>query len=566
MPTRLRIAHATDRGPRERNEDYAGFATPEADVAAIKGYLAALADGVSGGSHGREAAETTVRNLLADYYATPDTWETAHALRALLAGINRWLAGQIASRREPGGMACTLSALVFRGPRYTLAHVGDSRVYRLRGETLRQLTQDHVWDSPGMEHVLKRAVGLDQHLLADIADGELHAGDRFLICSDGVWQPLGHRELHRLLALYDAPEPAARALVLAALDQGGQDNASALVVHIDAVDGADSLAEMRSARALPLPGRLAPGAHLDGFVIEAVLHDSRETLLYRARQVETGQSWVLKTLQPRLEGDQRLAERLLLEEWIGKRLQSHYFADTLALPGRNFLYIAQRHYPGANLEAKLEAGQHFAPAEIATLGIRLMKGLAALHRLDVVHRDIKPANLHLDEQGKLRILDLGVAWCPPCETIEAAAEGAEQPGTPCYKAPELFQGARADPRADLYAAGVSLYHLLSRKYPYGEVEPFQHPRFGDPVPPSRYRPDIPAWLENVLLKAVVADPAQRFETAEEFMIALERGPSNPLSRPRRSPLAERDPAALWQALAALSLIANLLLLYLLAAG
>ena len=76
--------------------------------------------------------------------------------------------------------------------------------------------------------------------------------------------------------------------------------------------------------------------------------------------------------------------------------------------------------------------------------------------------------------------------------------------------------------------------MLTRHYPYGEIEPFQRPHFGEPVPPSRYRPDIPLWLENVILKAIARDPAQRFETAEEFLLALERGASRPLPRrPRR---------------------------------
>lgn len=115
----------------------------------------------------------------------------------------------------------------------------------------------------------------------------------------------------------------------------------------------------------------------------------------------------------------------------------------------------------------------------------------------------------------------------------------------------------------MYAAGVSLYHLLTRKYPYGEIEPFQQPRFGDPTPPTRYRPDIPQWLENALLRAVARDKKQRFETAEEMLLALERGETRPVSPPQRTPLWHRHPATRWQALAVVLLIVNLLLFYLL---
>jgi protein phosphatase len=559
MTLSLQFGYATATGPRERNEDYGGFVEPDARLAATKGMLAVVADGVSGGVHGREAAESAVRNLLADYYATPDTWEVAHALGAVLLAINRWLHGQTASRVDQGGMATTLTALVLRGRRFHYAHIGDSRLYRLRGETLDVLTSDHVWETPGMSHVLKRALGLDTHVLPDFGEGELCVGDVFLLVCDGVWEPLGQLELHRLLRLHDAPQHAAGALVAAAHARGGQDNASALVVRVVALGEVD--AEMVEAHELPLPGTLQPGARLDDFIIEAALHSNRDTLIYRARHVQSGQRWALKTLQPVLQGDAAAASRLLAEEWFLKRVHSHYFPEVLPLPGRNFLYFAVRYFDGATLQDKLDAGQHFSAVETVTLGIRTLKGLAALHRLDIIHRDLKPANLHLDAEGKLRILDLGVARCP---TLDAREDHA-QPGTPSFMAPELFGGTEASVQSDLYAVGATLYHLLTRRYPYGEIEPFQHPKFGEPVPPARSRPDLPPWLENVLLKAVARDPAQRFETAEEMLRALERGEASPLLR-RRTPLIERSPAGAWPLLAMLSVGLNLVLLFLLLAS
>ena len=190
-------------------------------------------------------------------------------------------------------------------------------------------------------------------------------------------------------------------------------------------------------------------------------------------------------------------------------------------------------------------------------------GLAALHRLSIVHRDIKPDNLHVDAEGRLRILDLGVAAADSQHDGQKFEE-INNPGTPSYMAPELYgPEPAANEQTDLYAVGVTLYELLTRKYPYGEIEPFQVPKFGDPVPPTRYRPDIPAWLEAVLLKAVAREPKARFETAEEFLLALERGAHRPLAVPRRSPLLERDPQLGLKLLAAGSLVLNILLLYLL---
>lgn len=557
MSLTLAFGYASETGPREQNEDYGGYVTPDETLAATKGVLAVVADGVSGGHHGREAAETAVRNLLADYYATPETWEIPHAFATVLAAINRWLTGQTASRHQPGGMATTLTALVLRGNRYYYAHVGDSRLYRLRGEALIQLTSDHVWETPGMSHVLKRALGLDIHVMPDFGEGDLAADDRFLLVSDGVWEPLGQVELHRLMQLHRDSEFAARRLVEAAHTKGGQDNATALVVRVEALGEAGAT---WIAADLPLPGKLGEGAHLDDFIIEAELHNGRTTRLYKARHVTTGQQWVIKTLQTVLQGDADAASRFLAEEWFLKRVRSHYFPEVLPLPARNFLYFAISFHEGASLQHKLDAGQHFSPTEVVTLGIRALKGLSALHRLDIVHRDLKPDNLHLDSAGKLRILDLGVARCPTLDVREPDA----QPGTPSYMAPELFSGSEASVQSDLYALGVTLYQLLTRKFPYGEIEPFQHPRFGEPVPPVRFRPDIPPWLENVLLKAVAREPGKRFETAEEMLLALERGEANPLLR-RRVPLTERSPAGAWPLVAGISLILNVLLIFLLVA-
>lgn len=560
MPLTVSLGTASQQGPRDRNEDFLGAVTPEGDVLAAKGIVAALADGVSGNGGGREAAENTVRGLLSDYYATPDTWGIALALEKVISALNRWVLAQGAFHRELSGMACTLSALVLRGRRFTLAHVGDSRIYRLRGELFEQLTTDHVWDRPDMRHVLTRAIGLDQHLAMDYAEGDLQEGDVFLLVCDGVWEPLGELHMHHTLNQRKDPQRAAQVLVEEALARGSQDNASAMVLRVDKIpeDSLDDL--LAEGRNLPLPARLKPGQIIDDFEVLELLHESRATLLYKVRHRGSGQLLVLKTLQPLLARDEEICNAFLSEEWMGKRVLAHYFPQIIPLSGdqRHYLYYVMTWHEGATLGRKIECGQHFSIADTTGIGIRLAKGLGALHRLDIIHRDIKPDNVHIGEDGKLRILDLGVA-------MSGGVGHGGKAGTPSFMAPELFAGAAASVQTDLYATGVSLYFLLTRKYPYGEIEPFQNPRFREPVPPTRYRPDIPQWLENLLLKAVARDPARRFETAEELLVALERGETLPQLSPRREPLSERNPVLLWQTVAIISLLLNLLLVFLLIA-
>ncbi len=558
MPLKITLGQTSETGLRERNEDFFGVVTPTGEQLATKGVLLAVADGVGGNAGGREAAEMTVRGVLTDYYATPETLGVSTALDKVLVALNRWVISQASSHHAMSGMATTLSLLVLRGKHYTLAHIGDTRIYRLRNGEMKQLTTDHVWDRPDMRHVLKRAIGLDQQLLVDYAEGELQAGDVFALMSDGVWERLGQKGIHETILLYQTPQLAADNLVKRALAAGSQDNATALVVRIEQ-PGEENLADLlEEAKRLGLPPRLKPGEQLDDFEVIELLYESRASLIYRVRNLLNGQVCVLKTLQPLLANDIESYNGLLNEEWLGKRVVAHYFPQVLPVSAerRSCLYYVMSWHPGATLQQKLDSGQHFSVAEVAGIGLRLAKGLGALHRLNIVHRDIKPANLHQGDDGKLRILDLGVAT-----SAVTGVQTTGNPGTPSFMAPELFSGVTANNQSDLYAAGVTLYHLLTRRYPYGEVEPFQRPRFGDPVPPTRYRPDIPQWLENIVLKAVALDPALRFETAEEMLHELEVGEHRPLLPPPPTPLLGRDPLLFWRWIAIVSLLANLALLF-----
>jgi serine/threonine protein phosphatase PrpC len=554
MPLQVAVGHASLTGPRERNEDFCGVVTPDGQDLENKGVIAALADGIGGHRGGREASEYTVRGLLADYYATPDTWAVPRAIEAVADALNRWILAEAGRNAELAGMATTLSALVLRGRHYHAAHIGDSRIYRLQEGGLLRLTTDHVWEHPELNNVLSRAVGLDSRLLLDFGEGELTAGDRFLLVSDGVWGVLPDRLMAEILLDHPEPQAAAAALTSLALAQGGQDNASAVVVDVVDLPPANLRDSLESDARLPLPPRLKPGHELDGLIVEEVMHDSRETLLYRVRDVRTGQQLVLKTLQPGMDDDGAARAGLLMEEWRARRVVSGFFPQVIPWAEKSCLYYLMSWHPGASLQARLDAGQHFPAGDAVRLGITLLKAIGALHRLDIVHRDIKTDNIHLGQDGMLRLLDLGVA------VSRCDAEPPGRAGTPSYMAPELFAGAAPEPGFDLYAAGVALYHLLTRKYPYGEIEPFQTPRFGEPARPTRWRPEIPGWLENVLLKAVAREAKDRFETAEEFLLALERGASRPLTAPGRKPLAERNPLLWWRLIAALSLALNLVLL------
>lgn len=565
MPLTIAASHATAAGKRQRNEDFLGMVTPGEPELSSKGMLAAIADGVSGNEGGREASEYAVRGLLADYYATPDTWPVTQALERVIKATNGWVQQQGSIRPELAGMATTLTAIVLRGRFYYFAHVGDTRLYLLRGGVLTRLTTDHVWDRPEMQHVLTRAIGLDSRLAIDHGMGELQQRDVFLLASDGVWAAMTEYDLTFMLseaAQGNASiERTSQALLEAVLAAGSQDNVSALILRVDALPQENLRDAVSLSRDLPLPPKLKAGQSIDGYLVEELIHASQTTLLYRVRDPATQRMLALKTLQPEHADDARERSAFAHEEWLAKRVVARFFPQVITPPHKSALYYLCTWHAGSNLQQRLDAGVHFTVPEAVRHGEQLVRAIGALHRRSIVHRDIKPANVHLGDDGQLRVLDLGVAQ----SGLEAEQDNpAPQAGTPSFLAPEQFDNARPSRQTDVYAAGVTLYYLLTRHYPYGEIEPFQHPRFGEPVPPSRYRPDIPLWLENVLLKAVAKDAGSRFETAEEFLLALERGAARPLATKAPMPLLQRNPAALWRSIALVALVVNLLLLYVLA--
>ncbi|VEF10184.1 Ser/Thr phosphatase [Pseudomonas fluorescens] len=549
MALQLSFAEASATGPRAENQDALRAVTPAPALAASKGCLFAVADGVSQCADGGLAARSTLQALALDYYATPETWSVAQALDRLLLAQNRWL--QANGGGQP--LLTTVSALVIRGRRFTLAHVGDCRVYRWHADHLQRISEDHVWEQPGMQHVLKRALGLDQHLVLDFLDGELREGESFVLLTDGVWSTLGDSAIAAILR--DQPElhSAAQTLVNAAHLAGSQDNASALLVRVDAVGEAtigDALIHLRQ---WPLPPPLKPGQLFEGWRVQSIVGQSQQSLLYRVLD-EHGQPWLLKTLPLRLAEDTQAAQALLSEEWFLKRVAGRHFPEVHACSRRQHLYYVMREYSGTTLAL-------LGPLPLARwqeIAEKLLRAVGLLHRRQILHRDIKPDNLLLGDDGELRLLDFGLAYCPGLSQDAPST----LPGTPSFIAPEAFRGEPPSAQQDLYAVGVTLYHLLTGHFPYGEIEAFQRPRFGVPVSASRYRPDLPEWLTQSLERGVAADPQQRFETAEEWLLVLEQGERRSLSvRPR--PLLEREPLKVWRTMALLALLGNVVLLVLL---
>lgn len=576
MSLKLDIGFASLAGRKPVNEDFCAAMLPEPGQEAM-GSIVAIADGVSAGGMGQEASQTTVSSLVRDYYATPETWDTTVALDRIIAAQNTWLAG-INRHRQPVMGLTTLTALVLRGQCYTVAHVGDSRGYLLRGGKVLQLTQDHVVNHPDLKHQLLRAVGAQDHVVVDYLQGELLVGDMFVLVTDGVHGPVRREVFERRLkdsanlARPQLAQPASQKLVDAALADGSSDNVTALVVRV--LDLLDATLQdiQRMAQTLPLPPRLKAGDVIDGLSVIAPLADDGMHVLYQVSDPRSQVLYTLKTLALARADDEQQRAMLGHEAWRASRMQSGRAAAHLArlheqLPTgqeRSAFYLLYDWHAGETLQQQLARGHKFSIQQALGVATVAAEALSRLHGQSLMHCHIKPAKLHQGKDGVLRLLDLGATpnaaqagarRRPPATTPGSLNTGQWDFGGAADCSPDV----RPDAQTDVFALGVTLYELLTGKPPYGDATPGRYHR--DPEAPSSINPEVPIWLGQIVLKAVARDKRRRFESAQEMLLALERGASRPQAAPQSAALMQPEPTALWKIVLMASLLSNLLLVY-----
>ena len=554
----VKVGIVTDRGARDRNEDFAGCLLPGEDR---RDLLAAVADGVGGARGGRVAAEIAVRHFL-------DAQDQLNWLRGVKANavtaldsINRWLHSQGRADAALQGMACAFTGLVLHGRQMHVVHVGDSRLYRLREGTLACLTCDHVPRRSAMRNMLTRALGAEPEIRIDYGSEAACLHDRYLLCTDGVHGGLSDRFIHEELDRRDAPGEAARKLVEAALRARIGDNATALVVDVITLPDANQSDLTSAISALPMIAVPHAGAVIDGYTLGRMLSDGRYSRVFRATREADQRAVIMKFPKPAVGAEPGLRLAFLREFWIAARLRSPWIAEVIETPleNRSALYTVMPFYDGETLEQRLLRRPRVSRTEGITIATKLAKAIAALHRAGVIHRDIKPDNVILQPDGGLKLIDLGVARLPNIEDVP----GSNMPGTPSYMAPELIEGQPGNEKSDIFALGITLFRMFTGTYPYGEVEPFSHPRFTrPPALVAALRPDLPSWLDQVLSRLIAVRPEDRCADAMECIFALEHGELHAApGQPKRRSLIERDPLRFWQTVSAVLALLLLLLAF-----
>ncbi len=558
---RASVGFVSEKGPRKQNEDFAAAVVGADLLEPRREVVAAIADGVAGARGGRVAAETAVRGFLDGFWDLPETMEVRRAAARVVNALNGWIYSLGRQDPELAGMACTFTALVLRGRIAHLVHLGDTRCYRLRRDLLTCLTADHSREQgPGRSRVLTRALGVEAEARLDYAAQPVALHDRFLLCSDGVHGVLTDDSIGEALRERSAPEAAARALVAAALDSGSADNCTALVLDVVGLPAAVSADVSGALMRLPLAPTPVVGETIDGYLLKALLSEGRYSRLFAAVDEVEGGEVALKFPKPQIAAVTTHHAAFVREAWVGARVDSPWIGHAVELPpGRQTcLYTVMPLYSGELLETRLMRRPAIGLEEGRTIALGLARGVAALHRAGVIHRDIKPDNVILEGGGSLKLIDLGVARVPGWE--EAPPE--EIPGAPGYAAPEMFAGQGGDEATDIYALGVTMFRAFTGEFPYGAAEGGGASRRDRQKKLTALRPDLPAWLEAVLARAIAADPRERFHDVMEFALEMEAGPRAQAAARRPQTLYERAPLQFWQGVAALLALALLLSLLL----
>lgn len=551
------IGQHSDKGRKEINQDFHGAFVPTGPQLETKGIAIALADGISSSAVSQIASEAAVHGFLEDYYCTSEAWSVKTSAHKVLTAINSWLYAQ-SRRSEFGyerdrGYVCTFSALVLKSATAHLFHAGDARIYRLRGRSLEQLTTDHRLRVSQEVSYLSRALGLDPQLELDYHALQVEQGEVFLLATDGVYEFVSAGFVaDTVTAQAGDLDAAARLLVEEALRNGSDDNLTAQLLRIDALPSRTSDEVYRQLTELPFPPLLEARMDFDGYRIVRELHASSRSHVYLAVDGDNGAQVVLKTPSIDLRGDAAYLERFLMEEWVARRLDSaHVLKPCAPDRRRSHLYVAFEYVEGQTLmqwmldnpKASLEAVRDFVE--------QIARGLRAFHRMEMLHQDLRPHNVMIDANGTLRIIDFGATRIAGLAEIDSPIERQDLLGTAQYTAPEYFLGEPGTERSDQYSLAVIAYQMLTGKLPYGTAVARSRTRAqqGKLVYASVLEDDreIPAWMDDVLRKALHPNPLKRYEDLSEFVHDL-RVPNQAFLNKTRLPLIERNPVAFWKGL------------------
>lgn len=268
------------------------------------------------------------------------------------------------------------------------------------------------------------------------------------------------------------------------------------------------------------------GKSLGRYHILEQLGEGGMATVYKARDLNLDRDVAVKVIRTDIFGSSILERMLKRFQREGRTLGKLTHPNIVPIldfgehGGAPFLVMP--YLPGGTLKQKLKGQIPYRDA--VKMLIPVAQALAHAHQQGIIHRDVKPANILLTRTGELMLSDFGIAKIIDSEETRDLTSTGVGIGTPEYMAPEQGMG-QADERADLYALGIVLYEMITGRIPFRANTPMAVllKKREEPLPrPKQFTPDLPQAMENLLIKALAREPSQRYQTAQEFLNALER--------------------------------------------
>jgi serine/threonine protein phosphatase PrpC len=548
----IKFAQRSEAGRKPENQDTVGARIPEGSLLTTKGIAIAIADGVSSSLAARDASQTAIAGFLTDYYATPDTWRTQQSAIRVIHALNSSLYGRSQNSIYGEGYLTTFSALILKGSSAFIFHVGDTRIYRLRGGDLECLTRDHNQRIDRNTTHLTRAVGADPFLEVDMHVCELEKGDVFVLSCDGVHEFIPAADFKQLIKNnVENLDALVSGAIELALSNNSDDNLSIQAVFVEQIGSATQGEAVQVLSRLPFPPLLSPGQMLDGLRIKKIMHESNRSQVYLVED-EKNTLLVMKTPSVIFQDDTAYIERFVMESWIGARIQSPQVARVISAPeSRSCLYYLTEYISGPTLTQLLKERGKLSIVDAVELIEQLIRGIRAFHRKETLHQDLKPDNIVIGAKGPM-IVDFGSCWVAGIEEIVTPFTRDNILGTADYSAPEYRYGDKQGPSSDQFSLAVLLYEMLTGKLPYGgnyakamDLNSFQKLKY---ISAMQINPLVPYWLDRALEKALSIYPSARYEALSEWLQDLKR-PNPEWLTQRQRPLMERHPDKVWKFLA-----------------
>ncbi len=272
---------------------------------------------------------------------------------------------------------------------------------------------------------------------------------------------------------------------------------------------------------------LEPGTRLDGFVVGECIHAGGMAHIYRVHYAQgvADPGFPMAMKVPRMTAGDG-AENIVsfeVENQILQGLSGPHVPRFVAAGDLNRLpYLVMEYVQGQTLQHWLEQDALPTVGEVTRLGAAMAYAAHSVHQQNTVHLDLKPANVLIRPDGAAVLLDFGLSCCAHYPDL-LAEQLRKAVGSPIWIAPEQVVGVRGDPRSDIFAIGVMLYQLLTGELPFGEPQTAAGLRqrlWMDPTPPRQLKPDVPPWMQEIVLRCLEPEAANRYPSAAHLAFDL----------------------------------------------